>query len=194
MPIQLPTGCFDQWHPQLTPAPTRNASATGTNVQHFQRLGRHWRVTVDLHAMHQAKAEEWADLEDETDTLLWNIPQDTLVAANEGSPRVNGASQTGSSLDIDGATLGFVIPKGAFISIVTNARRYVYKVKAEATATTGSATLSIMPPLRVSPNNNDVVEISAPKIEGLVDFAGFPRRRRHDNRVPATSFVIEERG
>lgn len=195
MPIQLPTGCVQDWSPGLVPRPNRNSSATGTNTQHFVRLGRHWRFDVSLHAMIQAKAAEWVDLENETDTLLWNIPQGDLVADNEGSPRVAGGSQTGSSLDVDGITIGFVIPQGAFISIITNSRRYVYKVRAAVTADgTGAATLSIIPPLRLSPLNNDVVEISDPKVEGLVDFAGFPHARRRDNIVPSVAFAIEERG
>lgn len=194
MSINLPTGCVDNWSSSIVPAPTRNASATGTNVQHFARLGRHWRFDVSLHAMTQVKSMEWVDLENETDSLVWTIPQGDLVAANEGSPAVNGASQTGSSLDIDGVTLGFVVPAGAFISIVTNSRRYVYRVRTAITLTTGAGTLDIMPPLRISPNNDDVIEISAPKVEGLVNTSGIGHARRRSNIVSGISFTIEERG
>ena len=144
--------------------------------------------------MTQTKALEWVQLENETDTLLWDIPQGDLVAANDGSPLVDGASQLGTSLDIDGVTPEFVIPQGAYISITTSGQRYVYQVTAEVTATTGSATLSIQPPLRVSPANNDVVEISSPKLEGYVNFQGLTHARRADNLVRGVSFQIEERG
>lgn len=198
MAVQLPTGCVENWTGRLVPQPTVSKSAFGTNRQHFARLGRHWQFDVQLFTMTQTKALEWVQLENETDTLLWNIPQGDLVAANEGTPLVAGASQLGTSLNIDGVTPGFVIPQGAYISITTSGQRYVYQVTAAVTASTtsptGEATLSIQPPLRVSPADNDVVEISSPKLEGYVNFQGLTHARRADNLVRGVSFQIEERG
>ncbi len=195
MPITLPTGCVQDWSHRLVPDPAESVSSFGTNRQRFVRLGRHWRFDVQLHAMVQAKALEWSVLDADTDTMVWTIPQDGLQAAGDGMPLVDGAGQLGSTLNVDGLTVGYVIKPGAFISIITSSRRYVYQVTAEATASgVGEAALSIQPPLRVTPNNNDTVEIAAPKVEGLARWSGMTRHRRVGNLVRGLSFTIEERG
>lgn len=198
MVVQLPTGCVLNWNPSLTPAPTRSESVFGTNVQHFIRLGRHWKFDVTLHTMTQSKANEWVTLATETDTLLWDIPQGSLITGSEGTPVVNGASQTGTTLNVDGLTPGFVIPQGAFISVITSSRRYVYQVRADVTASTssptGEAAISIQPPLRVSPGDGDTVEIESPKVEGYADFSGLEYVRRSDNLVRGFRFTLTERG
>ncbi len=195
MAITLPTGCVQDFTSRLVPPAAESVSAFGTNRQHFVRLGRHWRFDVTLHAMLQAKALESSVLDDDTDTMVWEIPQADLQAANEGTPLVDGGGQLGSTLNVDGITPGYVIKRGAFISITTSSRRYVYQVTAQATASgAGEAALSIQPPLRVSPNNNDTVEIAAPKVEGLASWSGMTRHRRVGNIVRGMAFTIEERG
>ncbi len=193
MPTNLPTTAVVEWSAQIVPPPAESASAFGTNRQRFVRIGQHWRFTVTLPAQSQSTALDWTDLEAPTDTMVWEIPQGDLQAGNEGTPLVDGGGQLGSTLDVDGITPGYVIKKGAFISVISSSRRYVYQVTAEATATgLGEAALSIQPPLRVSPNNNDTVEIATPKVEGLssadpltIGLSYVQRGRR---------FVIEERG
>jgi hypothetical protein len=198
MPVQLPTGCVLSWTPTLVPGPTRSESAFGTNRQHFIRLGRHWRFDVTLQTMLQTKANEWILLNTETDSVLWDIPQGSLINGTEGTPVVNGASQVGTTLDVDGLTPGFVIPQGAFISVITSSRRYVYQVRTSVTASTssptGQAAIAINPPLRVSPGDGDTVEIESPKVEGYVDFSGKTYTRRSDNLVRGFSFTVAERG
>jgi hypothetical protein len=193
MPITLPSTDPLNWSAEIVPKPAESASAFGTNRQRFVRLGRHWRFSVTLPLLTQEQALSWSVLDSDTDTMVWSIPQGGLQAAGEGTPRVAGASQLGTTLDVDGLTVGYVVKQGAFISVTTSSRRYVYQVTAQATADgTGAAALSIQPPLRVSPADNDVVEIAAPKVEGLASRQPVSFGVLH--RVSGLSFTIEERG
>lgn len=188
----LPTGFIKALSGVLS-EPNRNASAFNTNVQHFVRLGRKWTFSLTLRAMSHGEARQFWMLH-ANEPVLCDIVQREAPTINEGTPLVDGAGQLGSTLNVDGLTVGETIEAGRFISIVTNSRRYVYQVTADATASgVGEAALSIQPPLRVIPNNNDTVEIAAPKVEGYVSgfrgFGGAP-----NGGVAETSFTIEERG
>jgi len=195
MTITLPSGGVRDWLPRLSPAPNENRSALGTNGQRFIRLGRHWAFDVNLHPMTQTDANAWSDLDEETDVLAWPIDQDDLLNDAEGTPLVAGADQLGNELDIDGATAGLVIPKGWFISVITSSRRYVYQLRSAVTVSGGgTATLPIRPVLRVAPSDNAVVEIAAPKVEGLVTARGFLRQSLSNRVASGAQFTIEERG
>lgn len=193
MSIILPTGGVAGWLPRLVPEPNEVRSAFGTHGQRFTRLGRHWAMDVDLHVMTRATADEWTDLDEETDTLVWPIEQNAL-GASEGTPRVNGAAQLGNSLDIDGATPGLVIPKGRFVSVITGGQRFVYQLRAAVTVDgSGEAALPIRPLLRVSPANDDVVEIAAAKLEGYASWRGRRTQSLLNRLCEGARFTIEER-
>lgn len=74
-----------------------------------------------------------------------------------GSVLVNGASQTGGSLIVDGFTGTF--KAGDFISFDTSVGRELHMVVADLT---NPGTLTIEPPIRVSPADNAAVTISSP--------------------------------
>lgn len=180
--VVLPTGCVEDFTPRLASRPSRARDAQGIARSNIQQLGKVWAFDVMLHKMLQAKSLEWiAKLNDDTgDGHRWTIPQGSLISGAEGTPRVNLGGQAGTSLNVDGISNGLVIPAGAFVSIITASKRYVYQMASTVTASgTGTATLVFNTPLRVSPANNDVVEIAAPKVEGFVDFNGmsFANRR-----------------
>ena len=195
MPVTLPSGYVTEWSVRPALQATEAASAFGTNRQRFHRAGQHWAVELKLQPMLPADARQWLKADTQTDTVLWSIPQSDFVAANEGSPRIAGAGQLGSTLNVDGVTSGYDIPAGAFVSIVTNGRRYLYRIEEDATADAGgAAVLSIFPMLRVPPNDNDVVEIAAPKIEGYARWTGLRFQMREGRHTAPTTITIFERG
>lgn len=98
----------------------------------------------------------------------------TPGALAAGTALVNGASQAGRSLAVNGLVPNYPFREGQFFSIVINARHYLYMVTAEAIANaTGAVTLAIEPMLRVSPPNNAVVHIGKPMIEGFIQGDAF---------------------
>ncbi|WP_430430189.1 hypothetical protein [Oceanicaulis sp.] len=166
----LPSGHVRTWAISVTPRAARSASAFETNMNFITRTGQHLEARVTLTPMARADALAWGDLEEPFDTLIWPIDQSDIIAANEGSPRVAGAGQLGRTLNVDGVTAGYVIPKGAYVThIASTGRRYTYPIASAVTASgTGTAALDLRIPLRVSPSDNDVMEIATPKLEGLV--------------------------
>lgn len=85
-----------------------------------------------------------------------------------GSPLVKGAGQAGSSLLCDGFRLGYGFSEGFWCSIEHNGQHFLHNVSASGAATAGEATLTLTPPLRVSPADNSPVHLQKPMIEGLV--------------------------
>jgi hypothetical protein len=170
MPLTLPTSPAPaQFALELVTARNELSPAFGGPVQRLNRKGSRWRATVSLPAMTYAEAMAWTDLRVEADTVVLDVPQPGLEIGSPGTPLVKGSGQLGASLLIDGLTVGYVIRKGQFLSVVTGSQRYLYQATAAATANgSGEATVAIRPMLRVSPADNAVVEIAAPKIEGFV--------------------------
>lgn len=80
---------------------------------------------------------------------------------------VNGASQTGSSLICDGATINITnaMRAGDWITV----ENYLYMVTADAnTDGAGNITLAISPPLRAAPADGATVNITAPTARFLL--------------------------
>lgn len=185
-------------HPRsMTIVPVSNVnelrSAFGGALQRIQRKGTTFKADFELPPMRYVDALTWVGLDVEADTVLMGVPQPGVTMGNPGAPLVNGASQAGTSLILDGLSPQYVIAAGTFLSVVTSSRRYLYRASADVVAdASGNATVALTTMLRTSPANNDVVEIAEPKIEGYarvtngwsVDIA----------RTVGLAFMIEERG
>lgn len=146
--------------------------ALGGPSQRVNRLGNRWRVNVEMPVLTPAQAREWsaALVKGLRLGVLWKIVQPDFLPGPVGSPLVVGAAQSGWTLDADGLTPGYVWRGGQFMSLVTSSRRYVYQFSASGmVAVDGTAEFPIEPALRVTPADNDVIEIAEPYIEGLIN-------------------------
>ncbi|MFW6299956.1 MAG: hypothetical protein ACOC20_03435 [Oceanicaulis sp.] len=193
--VNLPAGNVRSHVARQASRPSRARNAQGVGAANINQLGKVWAFDVTLTAMLQAAALQWiARLNNNTgDGHRWTIPQGDLIPGSEGAPRVAGAGQLGTSLNVDGVTASMAIPEGAFVSIITAGRRRCYQMAETVTANgSGAVTLVFNTPLRVAPADNDVVEIKAPKVEGLVDFSGMALAALYQSRGGA--FTITERG
>lgn len=164
---------------QTDPAPAKMAiamvtakntltPAIGGAEQELLRKGTRYALTFSMPVMTYVQSMEWDDLMAEGDTVLMRVFQPGLVIPNPGTPMVKGAGQAGTSLTIDGLPNGYVIRKGQFLSVVSAGQRFLYRAKASATSVAGTATIPLRTMLRRPPNDNDVVEIAQPMIEGFV--------------------------
>lgn len=155
----------------------RAASAVQTSVSPFTyqqqtqaHQGQVWRATITSPKLKRADAEEWISF-----LLKLNGAQHTFLlgddAATEprgsalGTPVVDGAGQTGQTLDTRGWTAnetGVLLP-GDYIQVDTGSSARLYKVltKADADAS-GLATLDIWPRLRDKPADGTAITTSDP--------------------------------
>lgn len=169
-------------------------SLIGGNRQRNDRKGDHYAVDFNMPPMEPNEARAWRKLQTGSDTVLMKMPQPGFDVGTPGTPLVNGSMQLGSTLNLKGLTPGYVVRAGQFFSIITLGRRWLYAADADATANAGgniSIPLEVM--IRTNHQNNDVVLIADPEIEGLptVDRDAFTI---DEDGYIWLSFTIEERG
>ena len=124
-----------RWIAQLAFPPMAEAAAAALQVWLMRLRGQANRASLYNHAR--------------------QMPRGTAV----GTPLVNGAAQTGSSLITDGWTAAATLLAGDFFSVNSELKM----VTADATADGGgNMTISFEPPLRSSPANNAALTTSKP--------------------------------
>lgn len=160
----------------------------------LNRGASRYAVDIALPVLTYQDAQEWSAIDDEDATVTLLVRQPGLDTGAPGLPKVKGAAQSGSSLLIDGLSAHYVIRKRQFLSITTGGRLYLYRAKAEVVAdASGEATVTLETMLRVSPADNDVIELANPRIEGYPMPAQGTWETNSAGHV-ALSFAIEERG
>jgi hypothetical protein len=180
--------------PRLITSRGELRSAFGGSTQRISRIGSRWAYDVVMPPMTAASALAWITALTETDTCILNIPEPGITIGSPGTPLVNGASQTGSSLITDGWTASYVIPQGKWISISVSSLLYLHVTTAATTASgAGAATLSIFPPLRASPADNAALNVNPAKIEGFLTLGDTAYSLSVNRLVEGFTFSIEER-
>jgi hypothetical protein len=97
---------------------------------------------------------------------LHNFARPAPRGTASGTPLVMGASQTGTTLVIDGLSVGATLLEGDFFGVNGELKMVV----ADATANgSGQMTVTFEPPLRASPSDNASVTLSAPKATFMLD-------------------------
>lgn len=137
-------------------------------VQVTDWLGKRLVATVRLPPMTEAQVREWHGFFSALNGLLgtfWLGP--TLDKAQKGvatgTPLINGASQSGTTIATDGWTANTtgILKAGDWIQIGNHL--YMVTQDADSGATTGPASLEIWPQLRTVPADNDPITLSNPK-------------------------------
>lgn len=138
--------------------------------QVYKHQGQRWQAEVALPSMPRAEAEEWfsflVKLNGQYGTFLLGDPHAAprgSASSTPGTPVVNGASQTGGTLAIDGlpASATGYLKAGDYIQVGSGATAKLHKVLNDVdTNGSGEATLDIWPDLRSSPTNDATVVVS----------------------------------
>lgn len=170
-PISLPT------HVGFAEIVIREVNVTATTAAPFsgvQQVQEHpgawWEAELSIPPMRRANAEIWlaafTSLRGMVGTFLLGDPMGARPRGSArltpGTPQVNGAGQSGLTLDIKtglGAVTSY-LKAGDKISLGTGASRRLHKVVTDVDLVGGNATVDIWPRLRSSPGNNDVVYVS----------------------------------
>ena len=157
----------------------RNSIAVSTSPftltqQVMQHQGSRWEANVTLPPMKRSSAEEWIafliSLNGQYGTFLLGDPSGATArgsaSTNAGTPLVNGGSQTGTTLNIDGApnsATGY-LKAGDYIQLGSGSGTQLYKVLADANSNgSGQVSLDIWPALRSSPADNATVVVASAK-------------------------------
>ena len=157
----------------------RNATALTqspfTFAQQAQRnAGARWEADIVLPPMKRATAEPWVTfltkLYGPYGTFLLGDPIGATprgsASSTPGTPVVNGASQTGDTLSIDGlpASATGYLKAGDYIQLGSGTGTQLYKVLDDVDSNaSGEADLTIWPDLRSSPADGATVVVSDAK-------------------------------
>lgn len=139
--------------------------------QVYQYSGQRWEVDIQLPRMKREDAEQWVaflmKLYGQTGTFLIGDPLGATprgsASTAAGTPVVNGASQTGGTLSIDGlptSETGYLLA-GDYIQLGSGSTSQLYKVLNDVdTNGSGEADIDIWPNLRSSPADDAAVTVS----------------------------------
>ena len=136
--------------------------------------GQWVEVTLTLIALKRDEAQDWSgwltSMKGAYGTFLLGDPHRPTplgsASSAAGTPLVNGATQTGNTLAIDGLPASAVnyFKRGDLFNLGTGSSTELYEIQKDVSANlAGEATLDIWPNLRTSPANNAVVVVTAAK-------------------------------
>lgn len=197
MPIDLPAtpGPVDIAIRQIDFGGTLTPGLGGP-VQRINRNGNRFAIAVQLPPMKPIDARAWLAALNlgVQQGVRWRLRQVELQPGSPGNVRVNGGGQAGSMLSVAGANPNYPFRLGQFFTLVHGGQRYLHQLAAPTNASsTGTATLTIVPPLRIEPAADDLLEIGQPIVEGLLADNGFEWSIDRA-RLAGISFTILERG
>ena len=166
-PTSMPLPSSNEW--QLQGRAQHSISELDGTVQTIVLPGAFWRCTVSYSVLN---ATRWRALEAFLASLegaagrFYFGPQHakTPVGLAGGTPLVNGANQTGSSLVTDGwpASTG-ILKAGDYFHFDVSGRRELKLATADVSSNaSGQATISFKPAIRVSPADNAALVTSSP--------------------------------
>jgi hypothetical protein len=136
--------------------------------QAVAHAGQRWEVDVTLPAMNRADAEQWVaflvSLRGQFGTFTLGDPVGASPRGSAGgTPLVNGASQIGGTLNIDGCTASQTgwLKAGDYIQLGTAGSATLHKVLADADSNgSGQVALDIWPYIRTAPSDNATVVVT----------------------------------
>jgi hypothetical protein len=161
-PIVFPTGVAIRdirWH-AISKVAQSESPFTGEQ-QVVAHEGTWFEIEIQLPPMTRAQAEDFVGfllaMRGRFGTFTLGDPDGgTPQGTATGTPLVNGASQTGTTLITDGWDISqaSLLKRGDWIQIGS----YAYKITQDASSDgSGNATLEIFPALRASPANNAAI-------------------------------------
>lgn len=183
----------------LTPQESRwglqsNSAAFGDpmkgTVQTLGRPGAKWFATLQfktLDADDRAELQAFlVKLRGQENRVTLHDHSHTQRGALGGTPLVNGASQTGSSLITDGWPIGTTVLKTGDRFAVNGELKIVL---ADVTSDgSGNATVTFEPALRASPANNDPITTSSPTATFMLSG---PRVEWQNRPADFSGFTVE---
>jgi hypothetical protein len=136
--------------------------------------GQQWEADISLPPMTRDEGEDWVSflvkLKGQQGTFLLGDPSGATprgsAATTAGTPVVNGAGQTGSSLTIDGlpVSVSGYLKAGDYIQLGTASSSTLHKVLNDVTTSaSGEASLDIYPSIRTAPADGSSVTVSNAK-------------------------------
>lgn len=152
---------------------TSFTSPLSGTTQTLELPGAHWRGVLDYPPLNDADKRTLQvfllKLRGAAGRFYFNDPIWKAAGGNDGAgtgtPLVNGGSQIGTSLSVDGfaASVTGILKSGDYFSFDTTLGRELKMLTADVDSDgSGNATLTFEPPIRNAPADNAAIEVSNP--------------------------------
>ena len=139
--------------------------------QVVKHRGERWSASVSLPPMLRSNAEPWVafllSLKGQYGTFLLGDPNCKTPQGSArttlGTPLVNGASQVGETLNIDGLPLSVsgYLKAGDYLQLGSSSTAKLYKVLSDVnTNGSGEASVELWPSIKVAPADNAAITLS----------------------------------
>ena len=171
-PINIPT------HVDANAITLRTVNSVAASMSPFSNKqqvvahsGQRWEAEVTLPPMNRADAEQWVaflvSLRGMLGTFLMGDPSGVTPRGSAGgTPIIQGSSQTGDVLIIDGATANQTgwLKSGDYLQVGAGATASLHKVLADVNSDSGgNVTIDIWPSIKTAPTDNSTVVLSSAK-------------------------------
>lgn len=169
--------------------------ATGAAVLRVNRAGSRYRVAVSYPPMTADEAGQFVARfqKAKREGLKIDFPLLDRSQGAPGTPLVDGANPTGTTLPVKGLTPGYTVKEGYWLTLIdADGNGYLHCATAAVRADdTGAADLTIEPPIRAPLPDEAVILLGKPTVEGvLVEDIGWSLGV--DKIVRGATVVIEE--
>jgi hypothetical protein len=145
---------------------------SGAALQRVDRPGNRMRVEVTYPPMQPDVARRFVSrlMTARHEGLRIDYPLLGLSQGSPGSPVVDGADPTGTSLPIKDLTPGYAVKEGYALTLIdADGNRYLHFATAAVMAdASGDATVTIEPPIRAPLPDGATILLAKPTIEGVV--------------------------
>lgn len=168
--------------------------ATGAQVSRINRAGSRFKLDVTYPPLKADVARTFISrlLKAKRDGLRMEYPLLGVSQGSPGAPKVRGTGAAGTTLPLKGLTAGYEIKEGYWLTTIDSAGvYYLYTVTSGDIADgSGSADITIEPPLRAPLVDNNVILLATPMVEGLITSdVSWPLT---PDRLIPLSFTLEE--
>lgn len=171
-PLAFPTSFgASEYNIDLVRAVAVSESPFSFAQQVQEHPGEAWEIGFTLTLLNRAQAEEYnaflLSLAGRVGTFTMAVPgSETPRGVATGTPLVNGAGQTGRTLNVDGFTPGVtgILKAGDWVQLGSGATTRLYKVLADANSNgSGQVSLDLAPKIITAPNDNDPLIVTNAK-------------------------------
>lgn len=146
--------------------------ASGAALQIIDRPGSRWQLEYTFPVMKADTARKFTARTTKAKRvgLRVEVPLLGVKQGLPGSPVVDGAGQAGTTLNVRGLTANYVFKEGYWLTIIdSDDTYYLHQISAPGAAdSSGDATLSIEPALRVPFGDGDEILLARPMVDGIV--------------------------
>lgn len=151
--------------------------STGAAALRVNRAGSRYRVAVTWPPMQPDTARVFLSRfqQGQREGLRIDYPLLGLSQGSPGSPVVDGANPTGTTLPVRGLTPGYAVKEGYALTLIdASGVRYLHFAAAPVMASaTGTASLTLTLPIRAPLADGSTILLSKPTVEGLVTDIGW---------------------